>query len=480
MMKDVRENCAKLNNDRLYYLLCGGVSAICLAGLFAMLFSWLNEQNNISSLSVIAAVVSVLLFGAVGVIFVFKWFREFGDASKKKIDGLSVVQRTSKNDRVTAIIIFAGLILVGLSVLVLVWLLQLVNGSNISFGDSLDIWAKLDSQHYIHIAEHWYAYGGTEETLGNDVRLVFLPGYPVIMKAVRLLSFNLLGYFEAGMVASMLLFAGSGSMLYLLMRLDYEKEEALRAVKFLCLIPGAFFFIAPMSESLFLFTTLASIYFARKGNLPSASLFGFYAAFTRSLGVLVLVPVVYELILKTIEEKPKGKNAILKRIGDFASTALIPCGLLVYLWVNYSVTGNAFKFLEYQKNHWGQQISYFFNTASYQAREFVKYIDNGRVSVAFALWGMGMCALFGSLIILIAGSKKIRTSYLGYSMVYYVIAMGATWLLSAPRYAAGLFALPVSLALITKKKAAEDIITVLLVAVYVIYGFMFINRWQVW
>ena len=195
----------------------------------------------------------------------------------------------------------------------------------------------------------------------------------------------------------------------------------------------------------------------------------------------MLVPVIYELILRTIKEKPSGRSAVIRRLSDFALPLLIiPCGLLAYLLLNYKVTGDAFTFLDAQKNHWGQEISYFFNTASYQVKYFADYIEGGRSSVAFALWGMGSCALFGTLAVLILGARKMRASYLGYSMVYFVISMGATWLLSAPRYAAGLFSLPVALALITKNRVIQGILTILFVVIYIIYATMFVMRWQVW
>lgn len=84
-----------------------------------------------------------------------------------------------------------------------------------------------------------------------------------------------------------------GAILYLLMRLDCGHDEAIRAVKFMCLIPGAFFFTAPMSESLFLLTTLAAVYFARRRKFFVSACFGFYAAFTRSLGMLCIIPAIY-------------------------------------------------------------------------------------------------------------------------------------------------------------------------------------------
>ena len=457
-------------------------SITCVAILLALFLSWKNDQKQLSGTSLNAAVLSAALFATLGVIFVFKWFNEFRNSEKFSVDAKAFEDNKGFGDRANMLIVYLSLLAVSFCVLLLVWVLQCVFVRNMGFGDSLNIWRQLDSQHYIHIADHWYAFGGfSEETLGNDVRIAFFPGYPVLIKTVKLLTFGLVDTFTCSMFISINMFAGAGCMLYRLMRLDYSKDEALRSVLFFCLIPGAFFFIAPMSESLFLFVTLASIYFSRRGNYFLGSLFGFYAAFTRSLGIIVLVPVIYELILRTIKEKPSGRSAVIRRLSDFALPLLIiPCGLLAYLLLNYKVTGDAFTFLDAQKNHWGQEISYFFNTASYQVKYFADYIEGGRSSVAFALWGMGSCALFGTLAVLILGARKMRASYLGYSMVYFVISMGATWLLSAPRYAAGLFSLPVALALITKNRVIQGILTILCVVIYIIYATMFVMRWQVW
>ncbi len=446
----------------------------CLCVLFGMYFSWKAEQTGISRESARASLWVTLLFAALGVIFVFKWFADFRTAAKGGACKASAVGNIEKSDRTVALTIFFTCILVNVLLLFFQCALGYIIGAYGSLSDGLSRFNQLDSDQYRFIAEGWYTNSGDPTT---DLRLVFFPGYPIL---IRIAYFFIRDYMMAALTVSHLCMAGAGSFMYLLVRLDYDKDTALRAVKFMYLVPAGLFFITPMSESVFLFVTLAALYFSRRGNMLPAVCFGFYAAFTRSLGVIVMVPMVYELIKKTLEERPVTRKDRVKRAGDFALTLVVPAGLASYFLINKLVTGDAFKFMEYQKEHWYQEIDYFFNTASYQMANFVNKMDNDSIQVGFALWGMGLCALFGTLIMFIISAKRMRASYIGYSIVYYVMAMGATWLLSAPRYAAAMFTLPVSFALITKNKKVDTAVTILLTAIYVIYTIMFVNRWQVW
>lgn len=461
------------------------LSAFCTASLLVLFYFWKRSQTELSGLSFLAALLSLVLFTAIGIVFVFRWFSDFkrsdktgallsrtgitsGSVSLPKDAGApgSVFARAGK--------VFFLILLVDLAVIVFIALLRFVFGYREPFFEGLNFWKCLDSQHYLFIAEHGYA---AEGEYGNIVRIVFLPGYPLL---VKLVAFAVRNYLAAGLLVSGICFAAAGAFLYLLMRLDYDHETAVRAVKFLCLFPGAFFFTAPMSESLFLFTTLAAVYFARRKRWLAASCFGFYAAFTRSLGILVIIPVVYELLRFTLIDRPCGVSRVLRRVRDFMYSLLIPCGFGAYCLINYLITGDALRFLQYQKEHWGQEISFFFNTASYEIKFLFQYFEEGKDNIAVGLWGMGLFAFFGALVLLLIGAGKLRQSYLGYSLVYFSVAMGATWLLSGPRYMAGLFTLPIVLALSVKKRRSEEILTIALVVVYVVYSIMFIHRWQVW
>ena len=77
------------------------------------------------------------------------------------------------------------------------------------------------------------------------------------------------------------MFLFSGYLLYELALLDTDRRTALRAVKYLCILPATCLFCAPMSDSLFLFLTLACVYLARKKWYVFSAILGFFAAFTR-------------------------------------------------------------------------------------------------------------------------------------------------------------------------------------------------------
>ena len=81
---------------------------------------------------------------------------------------------------------------------------------------------------------------------------------------------------------------------------------------------------------------------------------------------------------------------------------------------------------------------------------------------------------------MVYAAKKMRPGYAAWFIAYYVIAIGATWLLSAPRYMISLlpFFLGVSLTASTPKRDA--VLTVICAALSVCYTVMFVLRWQVW
>ena len=82
------------------------------------------------------------------------------------------------------------------------------------FWQTLDFWTCTDSRHYLDIARDWYLSEGSIDRL---VQLVFLPGYPLLVRAVMGITGDAL---TAGLLASALCFAGAGVLLYRLLRLD--------------------------------------------------------------------------------------------------------------------------------------------------------------------------------------------------------------------------------------------------------------------
>ena len=96
------------------------------------------------------------------------------------------------------------------------------------------------------------------------------------------------------------------------------------------------------------------------------------------------------------------------------------------------------------------------------------------------LWLPNLLCIFGSLAVMLFGAKRLRPSYTAWFIAYFVVAIGATWLLSAPRYLAALIPLPMALSSLSERAWADNVLTVLLSLFSLFYLVAFALRWQVW
>lgn len=438
---------------------------VCIAGIafFAVVFTrWLHAEDP-SAPGTAAAVCSLILFIIGCCRFVPQWLS---------------FRRTPEN---------AGLLkpepkyilpaIAGLAVAVeLLLFLAVIRiqahryGNGFTLRGAIEFWRCLDSGHYLDITREWYVSDGD---WGRVVQLVFLPGYPLaVYPLYRILGNDLF----AGLLVSGVAFPAACCMLYRLLRLDYDHPTSLRTVVLLLLLPGGFFFLAPMSESLYLLTVLSSLYCMRKKRWLLSGLFGAYAAFTRTVGLLLVAPLILEW-LRAFPETKKERRAWLMGI---LPALLVPVGFSAYLLVNYTVSKNALQFLDYQEHHWNQKLGWFFNTASYQTDYLISGLSEHNRETAFGLWLPNLLWFFGTLGLFAFTSKKLRPSYAAWFISYFVIAMGTTWLLSAPRYLLSMPVVAMMLAVCTKKRWQQWAAAIVLVPLSVLYLFAFVYRWQVW
>lgn len=441
----------KMNNESLKTpeRIISVLGLIVLAGLFAV---WL-ATTEASGFGIAAAALSAALFAVLCLRFVPVWMDDWRGGAKP-----CTIPEAEKG---MCGRIFILLIIWDAAIILAAYLLRLAFGYVESFSEYLNFWTGTDSQHYLDIARDWYLSEGDIDRL---VQLVFLPGYPIAVRAMNVLVGD---YLISGLLVSALCFAGAGCIFYKLARLDMPKESALRALTFLCISPAVFFFAAPMSESLFLLLGLSCVYLTRRRKFLPACIFGALAAFTRSLGIVLTVYVLFELI----SARAKAK--------DYLCLLIIPLGFGAYCLINYQVSGDAFKFMEYQSEHWSQHLGLFFNTAAYQTDYLIR-TGAEDIHTALALWLANLLAAFLSLGVMISAAKKLRPAYTAFFIAYFVVAIGASWLLSAPRYLGTMFVLYIALATLTdnRKKfmAAGSVSAVLLIS----YLCAFVQRLQVW
>ena len=434
-----------------------------------VVWHWWRKHPGMSAAGRASALTSALLFSMVCVFFLWHWLSDWDTSGPGKPEAI-----TSERIGAVAIIkIFLSLLALEGAVVFFVFVLRIALKEETDFREALEFWTFTDSQHYLAIAEDWYLSEGSIDRL---VQLVFLPGYPLAIRA----AFPLVrDYLYAGMIVSSVSFAGAGTVSYCLARLDMDHDTALRALRYACLLPGAFFYAAPMSESLFLLLSMSCIYLARRKKWLPACILGGMAAFTRSLGLTLVIPIGYELITDTLKHAFQNRG-ILRRLLQYASLLLIPAGFGAYCLICRDVSGNPLQWMIYQREHWNQQLGLFFHTAAYQTENAIKAYNGHDFKLMMGLWLPNLICSFSALAVMAVSIRKLRPSYGAYFIAYYLVAVGATWLLSAPRYLLVLFPIPFGMAEITRKRHIDTLLTILMTAFSMLYTLLFAAGWQVW
>ena len=460
------------------------IISVCLIILTGLVIHWLRGKSGGTVLGRVGAIVNAMLFALLGIRFVPMWVRSWSKTDMAA-DNAGACNSDSSGEldkpvsRAVLAKIFFTFLLVDIFIILLMYILQILSGNMKPFSEAVNLWRATDSASYLTIAESWYASTGEWDRL---VQLVFLPGYPITIRTVNLLIGN---YLLSAMLVSALAFAGAGTVMYRLVRLDYSHETAIRALKYLCLLPGAFFFASPMTESLFLLLSVSCLYCLRRKNWLAACILGGMASFTRSVGLVLFVPAIFEMIshdvrMSSSAEGLSKSNTGIRKFAKYACLPIIFLGFGGYLLINYQVSGNPLQFMIYQREHWSQSMGFFFNTVSYQTDYAVRCVEEMEHNNLIGLWLPNLFCIFTGLIIMLPAVKKLRPSYTAYFLIYYIITIGATWLLSAPRYLTVLVPLPIALAVIAEKRRTDDILTLAYELLYLVYSYAFVNRWNVW
>jgi len=373
----------------------------------------------------------------------------------------------TKPARNVVLTVFAVALLSRVVLLLLNWAMKklLGNGSEL-----LDTWFRWDADNFTGIATQGY-WSDTE----GWKRVVFLPLYPM---AVRLMTLGFINVKLAAMLVSWLCLGGASMYLYKLVLLDADERAAWRAVKFLLIFPLTVFLGAPFAESMFLFLSLACLYHMRKGQFFLACALGFLAALTRNIGVLLALPVFVEM-LRADGILPRGDAPRRWRrfFSHFGLLLLIPAGTLVYLLMNYQLTGDAFMFLKMEQQYWNQSFGSYGNSLRVTWGQVISESNNLRDKLT--LWGSQFAVLMIAGAMLPVMAKKLRASYGLYALAYLFVVFAPTWLLSGFRYYMSLAVLYPALAMATKRRWADTALTVLFALLMPVYTYCFSIGWLV-
>lgn len=216
----------------------------------------------------------------------------------------------------------------------------------------IDLWGRWDTGWYMNILNRGYSLYGDIHNIQSNI--AFFPLYPYLIKFLMWLlpldwttrgSVLLLGVMVSNLFLVFMLI-----LLHRLVVLTLNNQEiARRSVLYYLIFPTSFFLSSFYTESTFLFLAVAAFFAAHKGQWPIAGICGMLLALTRTVGILILVPLLW-MYLDSIAWKPNRIRLNVLWIG------LAPIGLILFLIYIYQKTD---VFLAPFANHqaWGREIT---------------------------------------------------------------------------------------------------------------------------
>lgn len=296
------------------------------------------------------------------------------------------------------------------------------------------IWLRGDAKTMVDLATNMFS-GGVN--LQGTTTL-----YPLILNFAAVPFYK--SYLLAGFTLSVLAVITACYYLYQLTTLDYDEPAARNAVKFMLFFPFSFCLFLPVPESFFLAFSIAAFYFLRKQKWFAAALWSFGAVVCDLRGVLLILPLIYEIF----QQERKTWRAIL----PFGSIAL---GFIAILAFNQWQTGNFWAFL----NHYATTFNFLNQVWNADIRVFYGNVLPLLVLITLIILG-GFFAL-----------GRIRPSYLLYAVPLAAAAFFVPWMNNQPRFLATVFPLFIGLGLFIKNRTANLILLFLFAIIMGFYLF---------
>lgn len=275
-------------------------------------------------------------------------------------------------------------------------------------------WANFDGEHYLSIAS--IGYRGLEQA--------FFPVYPILMNLLAWpFGKDTITLIFSGLFISNLSLLLSLIILWKLIILDYSKNIARLTILLILVFPTSFYFGALYSESLFLLLTVASFYLIRKNRWFWATLLGVFSSGARIFGMLLTPTFLIECWQRKIN------------FHKFFWIFFIPLGLLGYMYYQWMTVGDPIAFYNLQKLVGPQHESgitllpqiYFRYIKMLLTIPFSNPIYQTIVLEFFAGILFFILPLYGLF-------KKMRYSYVFYTLIGFLLPTIQGSFSSVPRY----------------------------------------------
>ena len=182
------------------------------------------------------------------------------------------------------------------------------------WSNAVTAWERWDALWFLRIAAEGYR--------TDDASAAFFPLYPLLVKGVGFLTGG--RWLLAAYVVSNVALIAALLVVHAWTRAELDERAARLTVLLLCVFPTGLFLFAPYSESLFLLLSAGSLLAARTGRWPVAGVLAVAASGTRSIGLLLVLPLVVEAV-----QQSRGRWRSLPV--PLLSALLAPLGAGLYL-----------------------------------------------------------------------------------------------------------------------------------------------------
>jgi hypothetical protein len=305
-------------------------------------------------------------------------------------------------------------------------------------GQSLmpDLFVRWDSFWYLNLVDTGYS---TAESLAQTgaTNFAFYPTYPALIWLVS--RFSGLSPAAAGVAISNFAFLGALFVIYILGRhFTGRRIDALIAVALICFVPEGFVFSAVYTESLFVLVTAASMLAYTRGNYLTATLLSALGSSIRSNGAFIALWYGLEILRK---RGFRGALRLWDRPEEYLPAAAAPIGLVVFWWLCYFYSGDAFAQKSTAVFGWGWLPAWPWNGiwAAIQHGTFNErfWVGSALVAIAMSLallrqghWPLFLyCAANFALYL----STSLPNSLLRYSIAIFPIYFGVAPYVRGPR-----------------------------------------------
>lgn len=244
---------------------------------------------------------------------------------------------------------------------------------------ALDHWRRWDAIHFTDIADVGYA-----DSVAQGNGAAFFPGFPM---AIRGLALTALGSLTAGMVITTI--ATIVAAYYLHRLAEHDGHSGDRSVLALLLFPTAVFLVAPYSEAMFLAATIPAYYYARNGRAIAVIPCVFIASFTRTVGLLVTLGAMIELLRGSSSRRP----AELARVAAVGVAGILP--MIGYGLHLERTKGDFFEFVHAQERGWLRRFtnpldSFLATWGEWTSDRDANLLVAGRLELVFAALGVAL------------------------------------------------------------------------------------------